>query len=520
MTPGLRRSWEVFLRRLSVSCVAAAVLAICLTGSAPASAEPSPIPQDCFPPSGSPWYDEGPTDPAQALVPATGHYRAVMLFVDFPDFPSNDESTTTIYDQVGATLTTAFSELSFGKLHIQVDPRHEWYRMPQPSTYYGFDRFNFSKAKFDEFMRHAITAADADVDFSGAKMVYVVASKGAQVDGVAWISPEHESITVDGTMIQLGAPVGRRNNGDFALAEGFGNPVLIHETLHFFGLPDLYNNTPPHYLSAGTWDIMSQAEPLVPGLLAWHKWKLGWLSNEQVLCQVGPGTIDATLSPVSQTGGTKMVTVRTGPQHAYAIEARQATGTDRRLCETGVLVYKVDTGQMTGSDPGGIQLSPAQPDAENERRRCGYLYNAPFDVGADEVATFENIYEGVKVEVLSASGSSYNVRVSYTGGYRPPQQAHARAVPRFVLKKHVVASGALAATDGFASCIAGVGVDIQKKAGASWKRVKSVTTTAAGTFSTKLPDRTGAYRAVAKATDASSVHSCAAATSAARKHSH
>ena len=507
------------MRRLSVFCAVFAVWTMCVVASGVADAASSPLPQDCFPPSGSPWLDEGPTDPNQALTPASGHYRSVMLFVDFPDFPSNGESTQTIYSQIGASLTTTYSELSYGKLHLQVDARHEWYRMPQASTYYGFDRNNFSKDKFDEFMQHAIDLADPDLDFSGTYIVYVVASKGAQVDGVAWMSPAAEAITADGQMIQLGAAIGRRGPNDFTLGEGFGNPVIVHETAHLFGLPDLYNNTPPFHTYAGTWDFMGQAEPILPGLLAWHKWKLGWLSDDQVQCQVGPGSIEATLSPVSVVGGTKLVTVRTGPEDAYAIEARSATGTDRRLCDTGVVVYKVDTGQMSGATPGPVQVQPAQADDTTTRETCGYLYNAPFDAAAGEVDTYESATDGIKVEVLS-SGATYDVKVTYTGFYAPPKQSHARTAPTFALKKHLVASGSLAAADGFTSCIAGVKVVIQRKAGGSWKPVKSVTTSSAGGFSTKIPDTPGSYRAVAKAVDLSSVHSCGAATSATKKHGH
>jgi M6 family metalloprotease-like protein len=438
-----------------------------------------------------------------------------MLFVDFSDAPSNDESTETLFAQLGSPAGPTFSELSYGRLSLDITPVHQWYRMPLPSTDYGFARDEFLIANHKRFMSDAIQLANPAVDFSQYEIVYVVASRRAVVDSIAYVGARPEDgIVVDGTTISFGVSIGRRL-GEFTLVPNFGAPVMIHETTHLFGIPDLYTNQAPFFDQAGTWDYMSQPEPLAPGLVAWHRWKLGWLDDEQVLCQIGPGQIEATLSPVSTAGGTKLITVRTGPSTAYAVEVRQRSSTDSRLCRTGVLVYSVDASRLGGqSAPGPIQVRPARPDDEATRSQCGYLYNAPFD----ENESFEDAAAGVTVEVVAASGDDFTVRVNYSGSFIPARRSHARTVT-LTLSRHLLAKGTVGGT-GFTACIQQVPVQIQRKKGARFTPVTTVTTTETGTFRTRLPDRPGTYRARVLASQPSQVHACLAETSAKRNHRH
>jgi hypothetical protein len=97
---------------------------------------------------------------------------------------------------------------------------------------------------------------------------------------------------------------------------------------------------------------------------------------------------------------------------------------------------------------------------------------------------------------------------------------HSRSVT-LKLSKHVVAKGVVSVGDGFTACVASVPVKIQRKTSGGWKNVGSTTTTASGSYSKKVKDKTGKYRAQAKkVTLNSGADVCKKATSPVRKHSH
>jgi hypothetical protein len=74
---------------------------------------------------------------------------------------------------------------------------------------------------------------------------------------------------------------------------------------------------------------------------------------------------------------------------------------------------------------------------------------------------------------------------------------HSRSVT-LTLKRHLVAKGVVNVADTFTACEAGVPVKIQRRVSGSWKNVGSATTTASGSYSKKLKDKPGKYRALVK----------------------
>jgi hypothetical protein len=97
---------------------------------------------------------------------------------------------------------------------------------------------------------------------------------------------------------------------------------------------------------------------------------------------------------------------------------------------------------------------------------------------------------------------------------------HSRSVT-LKLSKHVVAKGVVSVGDGFTACAASVPVKIQRKTSSGWKNVGSATTTASGSYSKKVKDKTGKYRAQAKKiTLNTGADVCKKATSPVRTHKH
>src|SRR5262249_20907983 len=143
----------------------------------------------------------------------------------------------------------------------------------------------------------------------------------------------------------------RTGGAEIRHAVTFGNDIrnanwgwqtLAHETGHVFGLPDLYNfkvdNVPykDTQRHVGCWDVMG-CQRAGSEYLAWHKYKLGWLSDRNVL--IAKKTARTGLvTPIDEKGGVKAVVVPIDDVEAYVIEVRSRDG--RPGSQSGVLCYK------------------------------------------------------------------------------------------------------------------------------------------------------------------------------------
>lgn len=111
---------------------------------------------------------------------------------------------------------------------------------------------------------------------------------------------------------------------------------------------------------------------------------------------------------------------------------------------------------------------------------------------------------------------------TYTLSVSPPPPApvtHQRQVS-MRLRKHLQARGSVTASDGFASCLDGEAVQIQRRKRGGWLTVRTATTQANGSYRAKLPDKPGKYRSLLAESAAGPLDLCGAAQSAPRKHRH
>jgi M6 family metalloprotease-like protein len=359
--------------------------------------------------SSVPQPNEGPTD-YNLHLPPTGELSAVMLFVDFSDAASA-ESTNSLYELLVPNAVRWFSDASYGNTSLRVTPVHRWYRMPKPSTDYPYAR-GLSFDQHRGYIADAINAADAEVDFSPYRIVYIVASETPAIS----FSPTFHAyagtgVNADGVEIRHAVTLG----GDIRSERpNYGSHVLIHETGHLLGLPDLYLFGTPLFDGLryiGGWDIMGW---LAPGaqFLAWHKLKLGWLTPDQVICLTTAIVTDVVLTPLEVRGGVKAAIVRTSPSSAYVMEVRQNINQDAGLCDRGVLIYSVDATARNGDGP--IRLRAAQSGSDSTMLdRCGPLYDAPFDLGAGETSRFSDSTVPLIVDITGRTGNDYRLRISF-----------------------------------------------------------------------------------------------------------
>ena len=341
-------------------------------------------PRACLPAPTVPGVTEGRSLPG-TVAPATGTLRAQLLLVHAAD-ASPDESTAA----PELTLEAAaewFRTVSYGRLDLQVDTLARWLPLPGRSTEYAADA--------ERYLRDAVAAADPFVDFAEVDVVYIAPSSNTPETRTSAILNGF-GVRADGKDVRYWVP----------LEAGFADQsdvwLLLHETGHLLGLPDLYSRGAAS--SFHRWDLMAARYP--SELLAWHRWKLGWLDPSQIVCVTGRASLTTTLTTVERPGGRKAVFVKRGST-VYAVEVRSRAGYDRTLCASGVLVSAVD---QTPFKRAPVRIFSARSDRDPPRRDCAYLWNAPFRAGrALELPA-------LRVDVLrKLAGGAYRVRITATG---------------------------------------------------------------------------------------------------------
>ncbi|MFJ6656064.1 M6 family metalloprotease domain-containing protein [Streptomyces sp. NPDC091377] len=341
---------------------------------------------------------------------------AVMVFLSFPDAAPRTTPAQLTADHFPAT-TDFFARASYGRFTLRAHPGKHWIRMPRPSTAYAMQR-DWNASHRAAYLRDALAAADAEVDFSRYDVVYFVAdpdAPGVDSDATKVVNLD-TPLRADGTDIRRVVTVFEQHPPD--------RLVLAHETGHVFDLPDLYHRPEDGRgdwdTHVGDWDLMGSQFGLAPDLFAWHKWKLGWLEDRQVVCVPGSGPARLTLeslgagpdapaagaagAPAFGTGrGAKLAVVRTGPDSALAFEARGAVGNDSSTCRQGVLVYRVRATAPSGTGP--VQVVDAHPGTEACWRHSVYppLADAPVELG--ESFTVPDDQVRVEVQGRTASGA-------------------------------------------------------------------------------------------------------------------
>jgi M6 family metalloprotease-like protein len=353
--------------------------------------------------------NEGTTNLKLGLDPRP-RLRAVMLFVDFPDLRAR-ESTSTIYAHLVPRARAWFDEVSYGHLQLDVTPVRRWFRMPSRVRSYGLAD-GVSGPEQHVYLRDAVKAADSRVDFAGYQVIYVVAAKGTGAErSPAFLDYPGGGIDADGNELRYGATFFE----DTKLDARYAANVLIHETGHVLGLPDLYDVPDPRYWSlfrfAGGWDVMSWNDPGFH-FLAWEKWKLGWLEPPQIACLDGAGTMTATVTPLERAGGLKAIVLPVGP----LLCTRDRSPSPNR---PGPMALRRRRPSLHGRRVGTKRLRPcaypsrgAGPELESPRPLRSALQRPALP--GTWVATLANRADGISVTVLGSGPTGYRVRVSRT----------------------------------------------------------------------------------------------------------
>jgi M6 family metalloprotease-like protein len=321
---------------------------------------------------------------------STGTVNTKVIMVDFPDAPASKTP-----QQAFAMISKAdqiFNEVSYGKLIYKFDPVYKWYRMSKTSKSYAPLTKSFDNHQ--AYISEAIKLADPDVDFKGTDSFIILANPDA--DGLGMAGPafspnsEYWGIKVDGIVLTNGA------TSAFDL-NNWGYIWLNHEITHTLGMVDLYSfegNTSDYWSVhrfVGQFSYMgySSLDSNAPGLLAWERWLLSWLDDNQIICAES-GTNEQKITPIENAGGIKAVIIPISSQKVVAIESRRPIGIDKNLSKSGALVYTVESKIESGFGP--IKVFPA---AESDLKKL----KSPIGVGEKVVV------DGYTISVKSSDAS-------------------------------------------------------------------------------------------------------------------
>ncbi|MFH9726895.1 M6 family metalloprotease domain-containing protein [Streptomyces sp. NPDC017254] len=350
---------------------------------------------------------------APGYVRSTGQVRALNLMIDFPD-AAGDGTAMSRFREFFPQTADWFHISSYGRLRYLAEaPIPDWLRMPKAFSEYGIERGSPYEPGYRSLVQDIVKAADSQVDFSAYDLVNILVTPNAgpsALDTVLSVtfSGNDEAPYADGVPLANTSFVySRQDDGSGSFAET-GYRVLPHENGHVFGLPDLYTSDGGG--TVGHWDIMSEDWGANNDLLGWHKWKLGWLDNDQIGCASSPGTGDYTLTPLAVTGGPKLAFVPLSDTSGYAVEVRSKDGNDEAVCEQGVLVYRVDSDVDTGHGP--VTVSDSEHASGGCTRRANVhaeLSDAPYRPGE----TFTDRANGIRISVLDEDeNGTYRVRIT------------------------------------------------------------------------------------------------------------
>lgn len=304
------------------------------------------------------------------LAPVHRSKTMLMLLVEFPDRRAADAeapytATAPYLDFLqGCTewfLRSSYGQFRFSLASPQIEKNLGWIMMDKNATDYragettipayayiaeaaqkAYDKWGI---KVDDYDLLVIMPAKGKSGLSNGP-AYThrkpVGAKEPNLNRVVYVDKDKKPHYID-TAITAGNDLFR-----------WGYRWAVHESGHTFGLPDLYSYAAVIkdvkvgiFFFCGGWDMMGNIAGHSTDFLAWPKWKLRWVRDDQVdvVSQATTRPTSHVLSPVETPGGTKMVVIRTGLSTAYVAEFRTRLGVnalDERGKYSGVLIYRID----------------------------------------------------------------------------------------------------------------------------------------------------------------------------------
>ncbi|MGQ7311070.1 hypothetical protein ACUOFU_05130 [Microbacterium arabinogalactanolyticum] len=388
------------------------MLALLVPGAAIAAPGPADTPVEaCRLVRSGPQPDVGEGFPVSSFaLPATGEtMKAAAIYVDFSDVVGTEQDLAATRAEMENDIDYLTS-MSGGAYSVDVVEPAGWVRMPQLSTDYLFVRTSMKDADTAEIFTDAVNAADSQIDFSDIDVLWVYVVRGTSTVQTAarMVQLRGRISTADGNVIDDGIILGsNRRTTPFTLG---------HEMSHVFGMPDLYIdvNRPGYDPVLGIRSPYGSWEDLdgpTPEWFAWHRWVLGWIPDEEVVCLPESGKTTVRLRPVEASTSHSpardaLAVIPLSSTKAIVVESRQPLGFDKNLTQPGVLIYTVDSTLGNGGAP--IRVVDAHPTPFVPGDKYAGLIDAAFLPGE----SYTNPEAGTIVRVLDDEDGTAVIQVA------------------------------------------------------------------------------------------------------------
>jgi hypothetical protein len=335
--------------------------------------------------------------------------NVLCKFSDIASEPKTPAQIAAFFSTTAPGLDHYWRAISYNLINLTgSQTTSQWYTLPHPRSYYVG-----SSADLDALADDCTAAADAAIyypSFVGINLMF-----NADLDCCAWGGGN--------TMVLDGVTKTYRMTWDPPWAQT--HDVIGHEMGHGFDLPHSSGpaDNPPSGLSiyVSQWDVMSASGGtcvnftsnlgcIGQGVIAPYVYENEWIAPSRVTTvNVGQDvtvTIDRLQEPINSTGTLLALAPINGLSSLYySVEVRDASsGYDVNIPAQAVVIHKVDESITSNTGPA---LVVDADDGNNNVNDAGGRW-LPGEVYYDAAS-------GVRISVLSQSGSSFTVRIQNEG---------------------------------------------------------------------------------------------------------
>lgn len=346
---------------------------------------------------------------ADALGPGSKPWATILCrFADSPATPRPKSYYQQLMSATAPGLDHYWREVSDGQIDLAGSVVKGWYTLPQPRSYYIYDRNGDGTPEADgaRLLLDCAAAADPDVffpDFYGLNLMF---SADLPCIGATLCSfASGATLTKDGETRVWAVTW----NSFSYQTQG----VVAHEMGHGFGLP--HSSGPYAWTYDSGWDVMSKASGLdctedtahpVLGCvgvhtIAYHKDRLGWIPPaRKVLAPPGRGEmilLERLAQPEDAGALLVQIPINGSPSEFYTLESRRFAGYDERVPGEAVVIHRVDT------ERADRVARVVDPDGNGNANDGGAMWGA-----GDRFVDAEN---GITVTIGGATATGFQVTV-------------------------------------------------------------------------------------------------------------